>query len=165
MNESVGFVDKLRQLLSSWGLYDESSTNPFAIWKFLDALDNGDAFISGFIYTLEVSILALLIAIVFGTIGGVMATSKIKILRAYTRVYVELFQNIPLVIQIFFLYFALPGLGIHLDIFTIGVLGIGAYHGAYVSEVVRSGILSVPRGQFEASASQGFTYVQQCVIL
>lgn len=87
-----------------------------------------------------------------------MATSKIKILRAYTRVYVELFQNIPLVIQIFFLYFALPGLGIHLDIFTIGVLGIGAYHGAYVSEVVRSGILSVPRGQFEASASQGFTY-------
>ena len=161
MNESVGFVDKLRQLLSSWGLYDESSTNPFAIWKFLDALDNGDAFISGFIYTLEVSILALLIAIVFGTIGGVMATSKIKILRAYTRVYVELFQNIPLVIQIFFLYFALPGLGIHLDIFTIGVLGIGAYHGAYVSEVVRSGILSVPRGKFEASASQGFTYVQQ----
>ncbi|ECP6350310.1 TPA: amino acid ABC transporter permease [Campylobacter coli] len=161
MNESVGFVDKLRQLLSSWGLYDESSTNPFAIWKFLDALDNGDAFISGFIYTLEVSILALLIAIVFGTIGGVMATSKIKILRAYTRVYVELFQNIPLVIQIFFLYFALPGLGIHLDIFTIGVLGIGAYHGAYVSEVVRSGILSVPRGQFEASVSQGFTYVQQ----
>lgn len=69
--------------------------------NFLDALDNGDAFISGFIYTLEVSILALLIAIVFGTIGGVMATSKIKILRAYTRVYVELFQNIPLVIQIF----------------------------------------------------------------
>ncbi|EAI3388619.1 TPA: amino acid ABC transporter permease [Campylobacter coli] len=161
MNESVGFVDKLRQLLSSWGLYDESSTNPFAIWKFVDALDNGDAFISGFIYTLEVSILALLIAIVFGTIGGVMATSKIKILRAYTRVYVELFQNIPLVIQIFFLYFALPGLGIHLDIFTIGVLGIGAYHGAYVSEVVRSGILSVPRGQFEASSSQGFTYIQQ----
>ncbi|EAL1123378.1 amino acid ABC transporter permease [Campylobacter coli] len=161
MNESVGFVDKLRQLLSSWGLYDESSTNPFAIWKFVDALDNGDAFISGFIYTLEVSILALLIAIVFGTIGGVMATSKIKILKAYTRVYVELFQNIPLVIQIFFLYFALPGLGIHLDIFTIGVLGIGAYHGAYVSEVVRSGILSVPRGQFEASSSQGFTYIQQ----
>lgn len=161
MNESVGFVDKLRQLLSSWGLYDESSINPFAIWKFVDALDNGDAFISGFIYTLEVSILALLIAIVFGTIGGVMATSKIKILRAYTRVYVELFQNIPLVIQIFFLYFALPGLGIHLDIFTIGVLGIGAYHGAYVSEVVRSGILSVPRGQFEASSSQGFTYIQQ----
>lgn len=161
MNESVGFVDKLRQLLSSWGLYDESSTNPFAIWKFVDALDNGDAFISGFIYTLEVSILALLIAIIFGTIGGVMATSKIKILRAYTRVYVELFQNIPLVIQIFFLYFALPGLRIHLDIFTIGVLGIGAYHGAYVSEVVRSGILSVPRGQFEASSSQGFTYIQQ----
>lgn len=138
MNESVGFVEHLRQILTSWGLYDENSISPFAVWKFLDALDNKDAFINGFIYTLEVSILALLIATIFGTIGGVMATSRFKIIRAYTRIYVELFQNVPLVIQIFFLFYALPVLGIRLDIFTIGVLGVGAYHGAYVSEVVRS---------------------------
>ncbi|MBX1799294.1 amino acid ABC transporter permease [Campylobacter jejuni] len=161
MNESVGFVEHLRQILTSWGLYDENSISPFAVWKFLDALDNKDAFINGFIYTLEISILALFIATIFGTIGGVMATSRFKIIRAYTRIYVELFQNVPLVIQIFFLFYALPVLGIRLDIFTIGVLGVGAYHGAYVSEVVRSGILAVPRGQFEASASQGFTYIQQ----
>lgn len=105
MNESVGFVEHLRQILTSWGLYDENSISPFAVWKFLDALDNKDAFINGFIYTLEVSILALLIATIFGTIGGVMATSRFKIIRAYTRIYVELFQNVPLVIQIFLFCF------------------------------------------------------------
>ncbi len=159
--DSVGFIDNIRIYLEKIGLYDEKSLNPFAIWKFVDALSHGDEFLSGFGYTLSISILALMIALIFGTIGGVMATSKIKILRAYTRLYVEIFQNTPLVIQIFFLYFALPPLGIYLDVFSVGVLGVGAYHGAYVSEVVRSGILSVPKGQFEASYSQGFTYTQQ----
>ncbi|TQR34572.1 amino acid ABC transporter permease [Campylobacter sp. MIT 99-7217] len=140
---------------------DEQSTNPFAVSKFVSTLEHAEYFLSGFAYTLSVSFLALAIALIFGTIGGVMATSKSKILRAYTRIYVEIFQNTPLVIQIFFLYFALPPLGIHLDVFLVGVLGVGAYHGAYVSEVVRSGIQSVPKGQFEAASSQGFTYVQQ----
>ncbi len=161
MNEGVGFTQKLREFFTNLGLYDEDSTSPFALWKFLDALEHADEFLQGFIYTLEVSVLALALAIIFGTIGGVMATSKSKIIRAYTRTYVEIFQNTPLVIQIFFLYFGLPHLGIKLDVFTIGVLGVGAYHGAYVSEVVRGGILSVDKGQFEASASQGFTYIQQ----
>lgn len=159
--ESIEFTEKIRIFLQSVGLYDEESSSPFAMWKFVDTFSQSSEFLSGFGYTLSVSFLALLIALIFGTIGGVMATSKIKILRAYTRVYVEVFQNTPLVIQIFFLYFALPPLGIHLDVFSVGVLGVGAYHGAYVSEVVRSGILSVSKGQFEASASQGFTYVQQ----
>ncbi|EAJ7576514.1 amino acid ABC transporter permease [Campylobacter upsaliensis] len=161
MNDSVGFVVWLREFFNSLGLYDEESISPFALWKFLDTLEQTQTFMDGFIYTLQVSVLALLIAVVFGTIGGVMATSKIAVLRAYTRIYVEIFQNTPLVIQIFFLYYGLPHLGINLDLFVIGVLGIGAYHGAYVSEVVRSGILAVPKGQFEASASQGFTYTQQ----
>ena len=159
--DSVSWVENLRTFLEYIGLYDEESSSPFAMWKFIDTLAQSNEFLSGFGYTLSVSILALLIALIFGTIGGVMATSKITILRAYTRMYVEIFQNTPLVIQIFFLYFALPPLGIHLDVFSVGVLGVGAYHGAYVSEVVRSGILAVPKGQFEASASQGFTYTQQ----
>lgn len=152
-------ISSLKELSSSVNLYDTSSSNPFAIWKFIDAFENGE-FLSGFTYTLSVSALALAIALVFGTIGGVMASSKSKILKAYTRTYVEIFQNTPLVIQIFFLYFALPPLGIRLDVFMVGVLGVGAYHGAYVSEVVRSGINAVPKGQFEAAYSQGFTFIQ-----
>lgn len=161
MNDNTGFVKWLENLFIFLNIYDENSSNPLALWKFIDALNHSDRFLSGFAYTLSVSVLALAIALIFGTIGGVMATSKNKFLKAYTRVYVEIFQNTPLVIQIFFLYFALPPLGIHLGIFLVGVLGVGAYHGAYVSEVVRSGIQAVSKGQFEAASSQGFTYIQQ----
>lgn len=153
-------VEGIRTFLQKQTWYDESSSNPLALWKFLDTLEHSEQFLSGFAYTLALSFFALAIALVFGTIGGVMASSKNKILKAYTRGYVEIFQNTPLVIQIFFLYFALPPLGIHLSVFLVGVLGVGAYHGAYVSEVVRSGIQSVPKGQFEAAYSQGFTYTQ-----
>ncbi|TQR60451.1 amino acid ABC transporter permease [Campylobacter troglodytis] len=154
-------ANKLREFLNSLGLYSETSGNPFALWKFIDTLERGDSFLSGFAYTLSVSILAILLALIIGIIGGMMASSKIKILIVLNRIYVEFFQNTPLVIQIFFLYFALPPLGLSLDVFSVGVLGIGAYHGAYISEVVRAGILSVPKGQFEAASSQGFTYIQQ----
>lgn len=161
MDGGSSFVEILRLNLKSLGIYDEESISPFAIWKFLDTLEHTETFINGFIYTLQVSFLALLLSIILGVVVGVIATGKIKALKAITRIYVELFQNTPLVIQIFFLYYGLPHLGIRLDIFTIGVLGIGVYHGAYMSEVVRGGILSVPKGQFEASSSQGFTYIQQ----
>ena len=161
MDEGSSFVEILRLNLTSLGIYDEESISPFAIWKFLDTLEHTETFINGFLYTLQVSFLALLLSIILGIVVGVIATGKIKALKAITRIYVEIFQNTPLVIQIFFLYYGLPHLGIRLDIFTIGVLGIGVYHGAYMSEVVRGGILSVPKGQFEASSSQGFTYIQQ----
>ena len=132
------------------------SISPFALWKWEDTFAHWEMFASGLGYTLGVSILAHIIAFVVGIASGLMATGKIPILRAFSRVYVELFQNTPLVIQLFFLYFALPPMGINMDVFTIGVLGIGAYHGAYMSEVVRSGINWIPKGQFEASPSQGF---------
>ena len=137
------------------------SISPFALWKWEDTFAHWEMFASGLGYTLGVSILALIIAFVVGIASGLMATGKIPILRAFSRVYVELFQNTPLVIQLFFLYFALPPMGINMDVFTIGVLGIGAYHGAYMNEVVRSGINSIPKGQFEDSASQGFNYFEQ----
>ncbi len=141
------------------------SLSPFALWKWEDTLAHWQMFASGLGFTLGVSILALILAGVIGVISGMMATGKIAILRYCSRIYVEVFQNTPLVIQLFFLYFALPPMGINLDVFTIGVLGIGAYHGAYMSEVVRSGINSIPKGQFEAATSQGFSYIEQMMYI
>jgi putative glutamine transport system permease protein len=103
---------------------------------------------------------ALLLALVLGVIFGLFSSSSIKILRYIARIYVEFFQNTPLVIQIFFLYNALPYAGIVMDVFSIGLIGVGFYHGAYVAEVVRGGIASIPRGQREAARSQGFSYIQ-----
>ncbi len=91
---------------------------------------------------------------------GTMSTAKSRLPRAVARIYVELFQNIPLVIQIFFMYNGLAMAGLVLSEFTIGVVGVGIYHGAYIAEVVRAGILAVPKGQEEAAYSEGFNYIQ-----
>jgi putative glutamine transport system permease protein len=74
------------------------------------------------------------------------------------RAYVAFIQNTPLVIQVFFLFHGLPHLGVMLPVFSVGVLAISIYHGAYIAEVVRAGIQAIPRGQHEAAYSQGFTY-------
>jgi putative glutamine transport system permease protein len=133
---------------------------PFALprWGFLWR-DRWE-FFTGFGVTIVVSLCALLLALVLGIIFGLCSTSSKKPLKAVSRVYVEFFQNTPLVIQVFFVYNALPYLGITLDVFLIGMLCVGIYHGAYVAEVVRAGVTSIPRGQMDAARSQGFSYVQ-----
>lgn len=75
------------------------------------------------------------------------------------------FFKIPsLVIQVFFLYNGLAIAGLRLSVFLIGVLGVGIYHGAYVSEVVKAGITSIPVGQVEAAKSQVLPMFNTCAI-
>lgn len=136
------------------------STNPFAFWRWEDLFQNFDHFGSGFLRTLQVAILALALSLVIGVIIGILSTAQNVILRSIARVYVEIFQNIPLVIQIFFMYNGLAMAGLVLSEFMIGVIGVGLYHGAYIGEVVRAGILSISKGQQEAAYSQGFNYTQ-----
>jgi aspartate/glutamate/glutamine transport system permease protein len=131
---------------------------PFAAFKWEALLSDWNVFAEGFGMTIAVSVLALLLALVLGIAFGMMGTEKSRLFRLVNRCYVELIQNTPLVIQIFFLYNGLPYIGIQLPIFWVGMLGIGVYHGAYAAEVVRAGILSVPKGQFEAAMAQGFSY-------
>lgn len=131
---------------------------PFALFKWQAVLRDWQVFAEGFGMTILVSVLALVLALVLGVLFGMMGTAQSKPLRYLNRIYVEFIQNTPLVIQIFFLYNGLPYLGVMLPVFWVGMLGIGVYHGAYVAEVVRAGILSTAKGQFEAAYAQGFSY-------
>jgi putative glutamine transport system permease protein len=139
---------------------DKIMNGPFALFKWKAFFSEFNVFLDGFLVTLAVGVLGLIVALVLGAIFGMFSTSRFKVLKAISRVYVEVIQNTPLVIQIFFLYNGLPYIKIVLPVFTIGVLGVGVYHGAYISEVVRAGITSIPKGQFEAARSQGFTHTQ-----
>ncbi len=123
----------------------------------------------GFGFTLQVVVAGLLLSLVLGTILGVFSTTRSRVLGIISRVYVEFFQNTPLPVQVFFYYMAGPRVlqmitgaesPVRISAFAIGALGVGLYHAAYVSEVIRTGIESVPRGQMEAALSQGFTRVQ-----
>jgi putative glutamine transport system permease protein len=136
------------------------NSGPFALWRWQRLFMASPEFLAGFGVTILISILALFLALALGIVFGLCSTSRKKIFKAAARVYVEVFQNTPLVVQVFFVYNALPYVGIRLDVFMIGMLCVGIYHGAYVSEVFRAGITSIPKGQMEAARSQGFSYIQ-----
>lgn len=116
-------------------------------------------FFLGLFNSARMAFFALLISLVLGIILGLMATSNNKILEGIARVYVELIQNTPLILQLCFLYYGLAFAGKSLGIMMTGIIALGLYHGAYMAEVVRAGIGAIPKGQFEAASSQGFSYV------
>ena len=116
-------------------------------------------FLLGLYNTGRMAFFALLLSLVLGIIFGLMATSGKKYLERISRVYVELIQNTPLILQLCFLYYALAFSKRSLGIIVTGIIALGIYHGAYMSEVVRAGIGSIHKGQFEAAESQGFNYV------
>ena len=111
----------------------------------------------------------LILSLVLGTILGVFSTTRSRVLRAISRIYVEFYQNTPLPVQVFFMYMAGPKIlqtitgvssPVRIAPFVLGFVGVGLYHAAYISEVIRTGIEAVPRGQMEAAQSQGFTRAQ-----
>ena len=116
-------------------------------------------FLMGLYNTGRMAFFALILSLLLGMIFGLMSTSGKKWLEAISRIYVELIQNTPLILQLCFLYYALAFSGKSLGILVTGIISLGVYHGAYLAEVVRAGIGAIPKGQFEAAQSQGFTYV------
>ena len=144
-------------------VYLTSTASPFALSRWADFFANFGEFAKGFVYTLGMSIGALILALLLGILFGAMSSTKNKLLRAIARVYVEIFQNTPLLVQFVVVYYGLAIVSdgsIMINAFFTSIICVGIYHGAYIAEVIRSGIEAVPRGQTEAALSQGFTYPQ-----
>lgn len=116
-------------------------------------------FLLGLGNTLKTAFFGVLLSFILGIIVGLMATSSKKLLRMISRIYVEIIQNTPILLQMCFLYYALAFSNHSLNIIVTGILALGIYHGAYMAEVIRAGIESIPKGQFEAAESQGFGYI------
>lgn len=115
----------------------------------------------GFISTLSISLGAFTGALVIGIIACAMSIQPTRLVRIPAVVYVDVIRATPLLAQLYFLYFGLPYFGVIMPEIMIGIIALALNSGAYVSEIIRSGILSIPRGQVEASASSGMTYWQQ----
>lgn len=111
--------------------------------------------------TLATTVLAALLALVLGFIGGLMRLSKNRFVRFIATVYIELFRGTSLLVQLFWIYFVLPMFGITMSALTAAVLAIGLNYGAYTSEVVRSGIQSVDEGQTEAGIALNMSRIQR----
>jgi glutamine transport system permease protein len=129
----------------------------------LDALP---ALLSGALITLQLTAISVLLGLVGGTLLGITRLSTIKPLSIATRVYIDFFRGTPLLVQIFMIYFGVPalskgiGLSFTFDRWTAAVLALSLNSAAYLAEIVRAGIQSIERGQWEAAESMGLGPVQ-----
>ncbi|GHG61131.1 glutamine ABC transporter permease [Sinomonas cellulolyticus] len=106
---------------------------------------------------LQLAVGAMVLALVLGLLVALARISQSKLLRGVAVVYVEVLRGTPLLVQLVYIFFVLPSIGIDIDPVTAGILGLGLNYAAYLSEVFRSAILSVEHGQTEAALSLGYT--------
>jgi polar amino acid transport system permease protein len=111
----------------------------------------------GAMLTIAVSLLAFGLALVFGLAIGIARISRLVPLRVVVACYIQFIRGTPLLLQLFFIYYVLPYVGIVLTPFVSGALGLTLNYAAYMAEVFRSGIQAIPKGQWEAGQSVGMS--------
>lgn len=110
--------------------------------------------------TLKIGWQGVLLAFFIGMLCAVVIHLKIPVLRRIIGAYIELFRNTPLLVQLFFLYFGLPKIGIRIPAQICGVLGLGLLGGAYMAETFRSGLENIAPIQSESALSLGMNRAQ-----
>lgn len=114
--------------------------------------------LTGAAVSLGLSMGAMLIGLVFGCCAAMMRMSERRWIRTPASIYVWLFRGTPVLVQLIIIYTGLPQLGIKLGVLASALIGLGVNEGAYLAEIIRSGIMAVPKGQFEAARAIGMTW-------
>lgn len=107
--------------------------------------------------TIELSVLTAILGLICGTLGAAARLSRLAVVRMIGAAYVSLFRGTPALIQLFLIYFGGPQIGIQLDAFEAGVIGLGLNIGAYMAETIRGAIIAIDKGQIEASRTLGLS--------
>nr|WP_091839115.1 ectoine/hydroxyectoine ABC transporter permease subunit EhuC [Marininema halotolerans] len=115
----------------------------------------------GAVPTIQLTILGAMLAFVLSFMGGLGRLSRFAVVRGLAGFIVEFFRGTSLLVQLFWLFYVLPFMGIRLESGMVGLLALGLNYGAYGSEVVRSAVLSVPKGQHEAGIALNMTAFQR----
>ena len=104
--------------------------------------------------TLRITVLGFGLALALGTVFGIIRSREGWLARPIGA-YIEFFRGTPLLVQLFFIYYGLPEVGITLDAWTAGVVGLGLNGGAYIAEIVRGALAGIDRGQYDAAHALG----------
>ncbi|WP_406143320.1 ABC transporter substrate-binding protein/permease [Streptomyces sp. NBC_01012] len=131
---------------------DQPLLNPSTI------VDSWDQIWHGLLVSIMVILLSLCLSLVLGMLGGFAKLSKVLPVRWLGNAYVSVIRGTPFVVQLFFIYFGLPQLGLQLSPMVAGVLALGLYSGSYVTEIFRGAVQAVDRGQIEAARSCGMSH-------
>lgn len=122
-----------------------------ALWDYRDQL------FQGFLFTVELTVLGGVLTVVLALMAGAGVLSRIAPIRYLCRFYIELFRGTSLLAQMFWLFFVLPNLGLDLSPLVCGVWSLGLGFGAYGAEIVRSSLVSLPKGQYDAAIALNFS--------
>lgn len=129
-------------------------------FRFIPVFNRIDQLFDGVVLTLWITALAILAGFVLGVAGALTGRSRHAWARRVVHVYVDVIRNTPLLAQLFFVYFGLPGIGLRLDAFVAAMITLIVNLGAFTTEIVRGGIDAVPRGQIDAGTALGLTGLQ-----
>jgi polar amino acid transport system permease protein len=114
--------------------------------------------LNGLWLTIAITLASLALATVLGLTWALLRTSGIKALALPTRIFVECVRGIPILVVLFYIYFVMPDIGIHLTAFQAGVAGLALTYSCYIGETFRAGIEAIDRGQVEAAKSIGMKH-------
>lgn len=115
------------------------------------------ALLTGLRWTIQYTVVSFLVAALLGMILALLRSASLRPLRWLAYSYTELFKNIPVLTEIFIIYYGLAGVGLKLSSFTAGAAALALFYAAYLAEVFRGALISVPNLQKEAGVSLGFT--------
>lgn len=111
----------------------------------------------GLAVTAVLSAVAVAGSVVLGTVLGILQTTRVALVRAFVRLYVELWRGLPIVITLFSIFFALPAVRINVSALTSTAVGLALWGSAHAAEIVRGAILSIPRTQLDAAYALGLS--------
>lgn len=127
-------------------------------WNFV--IDSIPLYSEAAILTLKLGFIGIIFSLIIGLLCSIVLYSKIKILDKIVQAYIELSRNTPLLVQIFFLYFGFPKLGLKMSETICAVIGLAFLGGSYMAEAFRSGLEAVSKSQIECGISIGLSKLQ-----
>ena len=113
-----------------------------------------------FLLTIVIGWLGIALAVLIGVLTAFILHFRVPVFQTVAKGYVELFRNTPLLVQLFFIYFGLPKIGISVSAKLCGILGLGLLGGSYMAESIRSGLDAIPASQTESGMALGMTKTQ-----
>lgn len=122
-------------------------------FDFAAVLQHSDLLLQGAAFTLGLTAIGTLLGVGLGIVGAILRAWRIRPFDRIFGVYVELIRNTPFIVQLFFIFFGLPSLGVRLSEWEAAVLAMVINLGAYSTEIIRAGIQAIPHGQLEAAAA------------
>ena len=129
-------------------------------WDWNVAMDVMPRLAAGLVVTVQATFVGALLAYVLGLFVAILKMSRVASVRVVTYWTSEFIRRTPLLVQLYFLFYVLPDIGIFLSPFMAGVIGLGLHFSTYTSEVFRAGIENVPKGQWDAARALNYSPVQ-----